>query len=65
MILKMMNKVSRPALAGLWPSKKGMSVVLDLGANIECDENNLVDFQKWELLYLNQFFQIKNLTFLF
>ena len=44
MILKMMNKVSRPALAGLWPSKKGMSVVLDLGANIECDEKNLVDF---------------------
>tara|TARA_X000001036_G_scaffold120885_1_gene114417 strand:- start:5129 stop:6166 length:1038 start_codon:yes stop_codon:yes gene_type:complete len=46
MILKMMNKVSRPALAGLWPSKKGMSVVLDLGANIECDENNLVDFSE-------------------
>ena len=44
MILKMMNKVSKPALAGLWPSKKGMSVVLDLGANIECDEKNLIDF---------------------
>ena len=26
--------------------KKGMSVVLDLGANIECDENNLVDFSE-------------------
>ncbi len=46
MILKMMNKVSKPALAGLWPSKTGMSVVLDLGANIECDENNLVDFSE-------------------
>ena len=44
MILKTMKDVSKPALAGLWPSKKGMSVVLDLGANIECDENNLVDF---------------------
>ena len=44
MILKMMKEVSKPALAGLWPSKKGMSVVLDLGANIECDEKNLVDF---------------------
>ena len=44
MILKMMNQVSKPALAGLWPSKKGMSVVLDLGANIECDEKNLIDF---------------------
>jgi phosphate acyltransferase len=45
-ILKMMSKVNKPALAGLWPSKKGMSVVLDLGANIECDEKNLVDFSE-------------------
>jgi len=44
MILKMMDKVSKPALAGLWPSKKNLNVVLDLGANIECDEKNLVDF---------------------
>ena len=44
MILKMMDEVSKPALAGLWPNKNGMNVVLDLGANIECDENNLVDF---------------------
>ena len=44
MILKTMENISRPALAGLWPSKKGMSVVLDLGANVECDEKNLIDF---------------------
>ena len=41
MILKMMNKVNKPALAGLWPNQKGMNVVLDLGANIECSEDNL------------------------
>jgi phosphate acyltransferase len=46
MILKSMENISKPALAGLWPSKKGMSVVLDLGANVECDENNLIDFSK-------------------
>ena len=44
MILKMMNEVSKPALAGLWPNKKGMNVVLDLGANIECNDKNLIDF---------------------
>ena len=44
MILKMMNEVNKPALAGLWPSKQGMNVVLDLGANIECNEQNLVEF---------------------
>ena len=46
MILKTMNKVSRPALAALWPNQKGMTVVLDLGANIECNENNLIDFSE-------------------
>ena len=44
MILKMMSKVSKPALAGLWPNQKGMNVVLDLGSNIECNEKNLIDF---------------------
>ncbi len=46
MILKMINEVSKPALAGLWPNKTGMNVVLDLGANIECNEKNLIDFSE-------------------
>ncbi len=46
MILKMMNEVSKPALAGIWPNKTGMNVVLDLGANIECNEQNLIDFSE-------------------
>ena len=44
MILKMINDVNKPALAGLWPNENGMNVVLDLGANIECDDQNLIDF---------------------
>jgi glycerol-3-phosphate acyltransferase PlsX len=44
MILKMITGVSKPALAGLWPSEDSMNVVLDLGANIECNDQNLVDF---------------------
>ena len=44
MILKMINNVNKPALAGLWPNQKGMNVVLDLGANIECNDQNLIDF---------------------
>ena len=42
MLLKTIEGVSKPALAGVWPSKKGMSVVLDLGANIECNEKNYI-----------------------
>ena len=44
MILKTINGVSKPALAGLWPNELGMNIVLDLGANIECDSKNLIEF---------------------
>ena len=42
--LKMLDNIDKPALSALWPNKKGMSVVLDLGANIDCSSKNLVDF---------------------
>ena len=42
--LKMIENIDKPALSALWPNKSGMSVVLDLGANIECSSKNLFDF---------------------
>ena len=42
--LEMLDNIDKPALSALWPNKKGMSVVLDLGANIECSSKNLFDF---------------------
>ena len=42
--LKMIQDIDKPALSALWPNKDGMSVVLDLGANIECSSKNLFDF---------------------
>tara|TARA_B100001093_G_scaffold298855_1_gene284969 strand:- start:1804 stop:2805 length:1002 start_codon:yes stop_codon:yes gene_type:complete len=42
--LNMIENIDKPALSALWPNKKGMSVVLDLGANIECNSKNLFDF---------------------
>ena len=42
--LKMIDNIDKPALSALWPNRKGMSVVLDLGANIECSSKNLFDF---------------------
>ena len=42
--LEMIEKIDKPALSGLWPNKLGMNIVLDLGANIECNEKNLKDF---------------------
>ena len=42
--LEMIVGIDKPALSGLWPNKIGMNIVLDLGANIECNEKNLKDF---------------------
>ncbi len=42
--MKMIDNISKPALAALWPNKVGMNIVLDLGANVECDEKNFEDF---------------------
>lgn len=42
--LKMIENIDKPALSALWPNKNNMSVVLDLGANIECSSKNLLDF---------------------
>ena len=44
LVLNTIEGINKPALAGLWPNKNSMNVVLDLGANIECNEKNLVDF---------------------
>jgi len=44
LLLKTIVGISKPALAALWPNQNNMNVVLDLGANIECNEKNLVDF---------------------
>ena len=42
--MRMIEGVSRPAIAGFFPNPKGQSCVLDLGANIECDAENLIQF---------------------
>jgi len=42
--LSMIDGIEKPALAGLWPNKIGTNVVLDLGANIECNDKDLIDF---------------------
>jgi len=44
LILKMIDNIDKPALSALWPNKKNFNVVLDLGANIECNDKNLLDF---------------------
>jgi len=43
-VLRMLPGIDRPALLSFFPTTRGESVMLDLGANIDCDANNLVQF---------------------
>ena len=60
--LKMIENIDKPALSALWPSKKGMNVVLDLGANIECSSKNLIDFSIMGSALLKALFDNKKPT---
>src|SRR5579862_3679305 len=42
--LGVLEGISRPAIAAIWPTKRGQSVVLDVGANVSSDAEQLVDF---------------------
>jgi glycerol-3-phosphate acyltransferase PlsX len=41
--LRTMAQVDRPAIAAMWPTVKGVSIVLDVGASIGADAQHLVD----------------------
>ena len=41
--LRMMAGIDRPAIAAVWPTLKGDSVILDVGATIGADADHLVD----------------------
>lgn len=43
-VFRNLNGIDRPAIASFIPSKQGEVVMLDLGANIECQPKNLVQF---------------------
>ncbi len=44
LILRMMAGLERPALVANWPTARGVKSVLDVGANIDCDAQRLVEF---------------------
>jgi len=43
-IVETLPEIDRPALAAIAPSARGDMVMLDLGANVQCDARNLVEF---------------------
>jgi len=52
--------VERPALSGIFPTKNGFCVVLDLGANPECHPENLLQFAVMGSIYASKVRGIAN-----
>ncbi len=44
LILRMAKGLERPALVASWPTARGITAVLDVGANVESDAEQLVEF---------------------
>jgi phosphate acyltransferase len=52
--------VQRPALTALFPTKKGLCVVLDIGANAECRPDFLLQFALMGSLYAEKILKVQN-----
>ncbi|OPJ56929.1 phosphate acyltransferase PlsX [Alkalithermobacter paradoxus] len=59
-VLGRIEGIDRPALCSYMPTKKGMSILLDAGANSDCKPRNLVEFGFMGSIYANKVLDIDN-----
>lgn len=59
-VLKTLPGIDRPAISGLIPTTKGEMVLLDIGANVECDAENLVQFSLMGAVFAKTVLGIEN-----
>jgi glycerol-3-phosphate acyltransferase PlsX len=62
LVLKTLPGIDRPAIASLFPTQRSETVVLDLGANIECDPENLVQFALMGAIFCRTVLGVSNPT---
>ena len=62
LFLRPIEGITRPAIAGYFPTIRGESCMLDLGANIECDAKNLVQFAFMGQAFANIVMGVNNPT---
>jgi len=60
--LRMMSAVERPAIAAIWPTLRGESIVLDVGATIGAETRQLVDFSVMGAAMARALFEIERPT---
>jgi len=51
------KNVLRPAIAVVFPTETGHQILLDMGANVDCTAENLVQFAKLGSMYFKYFFK--------
>jgi glycerol-3-phosphate acyltransferase PlsX len=52
--------IDRPAIASVMPSETGSTVVMDVGANVDCKPQNLLQFGVMGYLYAHMILGVKN-----
>jgi glycerol-3-phosphate acyltransferase PlsX len=61
MVLGMLSGVDRPALAQILPTVNRVpSLLLDVGANVDCDPDNLVQFAMMGYMYAKNILKVNN-----
>ncbi len=60
LVLGRIKGIDRPALAPVYPTAKGISVLVDAGANAECKPRNLLEFGIMGSIYAEKVLEIKN-----
>jgi phosphate acyltransferase len=57
--LKRLPGVDRPALGGVFPTKDGICLIIDIGANTDCKPEYLQQFALMGSIYMERIFQTK------
>lgn len=61
-IVKRIKGIKRPAIASIMPSYTDPFMVMDIGANIECHKENLIQFAQMSEIYMKNIIGFKNPT---
>lgn len=59
-VLKRLKGIDRPAIATIFPTLSGKTLVLDVGGNVDCKPQNLVQFALMGEVYAKYFMDIEN-----
>lgn len=62
LILGRIEGVGRPTIGAFFPSERGVCLLLDAGANVDCKPQHLYEFAVMGAIYASQMFDIQNPT---